>query len=566
LVTATEEILPSHNFRVRAKFVRVLTDRGVALHLGRPVVRVVEGGVDERDTQEAHGRRAHRLELEGDGHLDVDDVLWVTTARAAPWPGESGFRVDDRGFIEVSDTLQTVTDPDVFAAGDVAAVVDHPRPKAGVFAVRQGPPLTANLRAHVVGERTVPFHPQEQFLSLISTGDRHAVASRGEWAAEGAWVWRWKDRIDRRFMRAYAELPDMEPEEGGSEMRCGGCGAKVGPRVLSRVLAQLEPLARDDVIVGIDAPDDAAVIEIPAGKQIVQTTDFFRAFIEDPYVFGRVAANHALGDVYAMGAEPRVALATVVMPHGHESNVEADLLQLLGGAIDTLNAEGTALVGGHTAEGAELSIGFAVTGLIDAGRARGKGGLHAGDGLILTKALGSGALFAADMRGRSKGRWIEAALRSMMYSNRRAAACLIEHGASALTDVTGFGLLGHAAEMAAASGTSVTVALGSLPVLEGTLEVMGAGIFSSLQAANQRLSRVIVNEQEASTHAAYAVLFDPQTAGGLLAGVPGANVDACVNALRALGYGAATAIGTVGDGRAEVDGENDVAGDVRVVL
>ncbi len=587
LITATEEILPSHNSRVRAKFVRFLAERGVSVHTGRAVVRVAAAP--------AGGR--HRLELDGGESLDFDDVLWVTTARAASWLGDSGLRVDERGFIEVEDTLQAVGNPDIFAAGDVAAVVDHPRPKAGVFAVRQGPPLTANVRARLLDEPAVPFRPQRQFLSLISTGDRYAVASRGEWAAEGSWVWRWKDRIDRRFMRDYNELPEMPEDapaadppdprligpEAASElvrqntvalrdvpegltdqekaahvlrvpgMRCGGCGAKVGADLLTRALSRLPLSTRDDVIVGLDHADDAAVVEIPAGTQIVQTTDFFRTFIADPYLFGAVAANHALGDVFAMGAEPRFALATVVMPHGLVDKVEADLVQLLAGALDVLEAEGAALVGGHTAEGGELAAGFTVTGVVGVGEARGICGLRPGDGLILTKPVGTGALLAADARGRAKGRWIESALRSMKQSNRAAAACLIEHGATALTDVSGFGLLREVAEMAAASGTSATLQLDRIPLLEGARRVIEGGFVSSLQPANLAAARTIVASQADSHHPAFPLLFDPQTAGGLLAGVPRANVVACIDALRSLGYGSATDVGAVTD-----DGEGAV--------
>jgi len=619
LLTATDEILQEHNSRVRSKFTDVLAERGVSVHSGSRVTRVLsaddtagdaasdragDGAVDgeapdphlEADAPTRAASvglpRAHRVELEGGGSLDLDEVLWVTTARAAAWPEESGLDVDERGFIRVQDTLQAISYPDIFAAGDIAAVDDHPRPKAGVFAVRQGPPLAANLRACLLGEPAAPFHPQEKFLSLISTGDRYAIASRGEWAAEGAWVWRWKDRIDRRFMDNFNELPAMQAADSEGDgyvdprllddasaaelvrsgdadlqhlpgglsdtekaldaistvaMRCGGCGAKVGATVLHRVLAALEPVSRPDVVVGLDAADDAAIVEVPAGKQLVQTVDFFRDFIDDPNVFGKVAANHALGDIFAMGAEPQTVLATVTIPYGLEAKIEADLLQLLGGAVEVFNEENTALVGGHTGEGAELAVGFAVNGLIEADAALGKNGMRPGDGLILTKPLGTGALFAAHMRRRAKGRWIEAALRSMMQSSRAAAACCIEHGATAMTDVTGFGLLGHLVEMTKASGVDATLDLSVVPALDGALEVMRAGVFSSLQAQNVRLRRAIDNLEEAAAHPAHALLFDPQTAGGLLASVPGANVVACVNALRARGYGRAVAIGEVRD-------------------
>jgi len=598
LVTLGEDILPTHNARVRAKFRRVLEERDVDVLTGRRVAQVGARAPDHEDAatnpHSTAGAAApsppskpYRLHFENGGHLDLDEVLWVTTARAAGWPGDSGLDVDERGFIKVEDTLQTPDFPDVFAAGDIAAVVNHPRPKAGVFAVRQGPPLADNLRRRLLDEPTEPFRPQEKFLSLISTGDRYAVASRSEWAAEGRWVWRWKDGIDRRFMEKFNRLPAMDDghddaeidprlmtEEAAAElarfghaaerqsprggtgtrraldaisspqMRCGGCGSKVGASVLHRVLSRLRPIARDDVVVGLDAPDDAAVIEVPAGKQLVQTVDFFRSLVDDPFVFGKIAATHALGDVFAMGAEPQSALAMVTIPFGLESKVEADLTQLLAGALAVLEAEGAALVGGHTSEGAELALGFAVNGLVDRSAAVGKSGMRPGDAVILTKPLGTGALLAADMRMKAKGRWVEAAVRSMVQSNRDAARCLLEHGVTAMTDVTGFGLLGHIVEMTRASRVDVSIEMGALPALDGVLEVMRRGFFSSLHAENVRLRRAIANLDEGAAHVLYPLIFDPQTAGGLLASIPESTAVACVDALRRAGFGQATIIGS----------------------
>lgn len=576
LATAGNEILPTHNSRVRAKFCRVLRERGVEVMTNSEVTAIEGPGC--------------RLTFEKGGGLDLDEVLWVTTARAANWLEESGFEVDDRGFIRVRDTLQTLTDADIFAAGDIGTVVDHPRPKAGVFAVRQGPPLTENIRLRLLGEAAKPFRPQEKFLSLVSTGDKYAVVSRGNWAAEGAWAWRWKDFIDQRFMQKFNKLPEMypakmdqdvhlDPRLVGAEqaaelvragmpeigdlpkgltdtekalgaistfvMRCGGCGSKVGSIMLDRVLAKLAPSSRPDVVIGLDEPDDAAVVDVPEGKQLVQSVDFFRSFIGDPFVFGKVAANHALGDIFAMGAEPQTALATVTIPYGIESKVEADLLQLLSGALNVLSTENTALVGGHTSEGSELALGLTVTGFVDAGTAMRKSGMNAGDILVLTKPLGTGALFAADMRCKAKGHWVCAALCSMTQSNRAAADCLIDYGTTAMTDVSGFGLLGHLVEMTKASGVATTVTLDIVPALDGTLEVMDKGIFSSLHAENVRLRRAISGLEKAARNPAYPLIFDPQTAGGLLASVPADNAESCVNALRELGYESAIAIGEV---------------------
>lgn len=546
LLSEPPEILPTHNARARRAFMRVLADRGVVLHLGEPVVEVMPG----------------RLRTASGKMIEADEILWVTAAGAPDWPGEAGLAVDEKGFIEVGDSLQSVSHPDVFAAGDVAAMVNHPRPKSGVFAVRQGPPLERNLRRLLLGKAPLPFRPQSRFLSLISTGDKYAVASRGFWSIRGRGVWLWKDWIDRRFMRKFNELPDMAEDAAPAlpaglagpdaikeisaiAMRCGGCGAKVGATVLARALNSLQPVARADVVIGLHEPDDAAVVEIPPGKVMVHTVDSFRAMIDDPYLFGKIAANHSLGDIYAMGAEPQTALAVATVPFGIEAKVEDTLTQMMGGAMEVLREAGAALVGGHTSEGAELSLGFAVNGLIDRAKVLRKGGLRPGDRLVLTKPIGTGTLFAADMRHKAKGRWITAALDSMIQSNREGAACLSECGAHACTDVTGFGLLGHLVEMVRASEVDVELDLGAVPLLEGAAETVGAGIVSSLQPQNVRLRRAVANLDQAGKDPRYPLIFDPQTAGGLLAGVPADRAEACVAELRRRGYARAAIIGSV---------------------
>jgi selenide,water dikinase len=372
-------------------------------------------------------------------------------------------------------------------------------------------------------------------------------------------------------MRRYQKLPDMNVPGAPAlppgladtdaiaalsalSLRCGGCGAKVGASVLTRALQRVSVAGRGDVLIGLDDPDDAAVIEAANGTALVQTIDFFRAIVDDPYVFGQIAANHALGDVYAMGGEPRSALALVTIPYGPEAKVEDALTQLLAGASAVLRDAGAALVGGHTSEGAELGLGFAVNGVVDRHRILRKTGLRPGDQLVLTKAIGTGTLFAADMRHQARGRWIAAAVRSMIQSNRDAARCFLSYGAAACTDVTGFGLVGHLVEMLRASDVEAEIDLAAVPLLDGAEQTVRAGILSSLQPQNIRLRRAVANGPEASSDPGFALLFDPQTAGGLLAGVPADSAEPCVRELRALGYAASVVIGRVvaRSGRAEV--------------
>jgi len=293
------------------------------------------------------------------------------------------------------------------------------------------------------------------------------------------------------------------------------------------------------VVVGLDAPDDAAVIR-PSDKPLVQTVDFFRAFIDDPYVFGEIAANHALNDVFATGGEPRYALATAVVPPGQGRQVEETLFQLLAGARACLDREGVALIGGHSGEG-ELALGFAVTGEIAPERVIRKGGLKAGDALVLTRPLGTGVLFAGAMRARANAAWIEAALAAMRQSNRAAAAVLRDHGASAMTDVTGFGLIGHLGELLAASLAGAELDPAAVPFYPGALELAQAGISSTLLPENLALASLLRGAVDAPVR---TLLFDPQTSGGLLAGVPADRAAACVAALREV-YPQAATVGRV---------------------
>src|SRR6266436_1679884 len=545
LVSDVPDILPSFPAAFRARFRAVLAARGMAVITGVPVTRVEAG----------------RLMLAGYGPLAADEILWTTQAAPARWLAKAGLPLDPRGFLRVDQTLRVVGRDDVFAAGDTIAFSGRELPKSGVYAVRAGPALAENIRRTLTGRSLRRFRPQREALYLISTGGRHAVGTRNCLVVEGDWVWRWKDWIDRRFMRKFNELPEMTPapavalppladrealkEISAIAMRCGGCGAKVGATVLAHALAGVQPAPRADVVVGLDAPDDAALVDVGGEKLSLQTVDYFRAIVDDPYTLGKIAANHALGDVYAMGGEAQTALAIATVPYGLEGKVEADLVAMLCGANEVLRAAGCALVGGHTSEGAELALGFAVNGLVPAAAALRKGGLKPGDGLILSKPLGTGTLLAADMRGKAKARWVMAAITHMVQSNGRAAEILRRYGVHAATDVTGFGLIGHLMEMVRASDVDATLAIDRVPLLEGARETVALGIFSSLQPQNVRLRRAIGDLTAAGRHPLYPLLFDPQTSGGLLAAVPLAQAEACVAALRAAGYAGADLIGFV---------------------
>lgn len=533
LLSDGDDILPGHGPAVRARMRRALDDAGVDLRLQARAAAISPEGV----------------ELAGGEGLASDVTILANGAAAAPWLRTSGLATDDQGFVKINRFLQSPSHPEVFAAGDCAAFAPKPLPKSGVYAVRQGAPLAGNLRRAALGEPLEPWKPQQRTLSLMSTGDGGAIVSYGGLAASGAWAWRWKDRIDVKWMDRYKILPPMQPTPlseaelaASADMRCGGCGAKVASPVLRRVLQRL----------GLDdrAGDDAALLTPPPGKTLVQTVDQFRSFIGDPFVFGEIATVHALSDLYAMGAKPDSALVAAVLPHAGPAATERDLTQLLAGVQKALAEAGAKLVGGHTGEGAEMSLGLTVNGYGDAERLLRKGGAKPGDRLILTKPLGVGALLAADMRGEADTADVETALACMRQSAAAAADILTAAGASALTDVTGFGLAGHLIEMADAGDVAVDLDLSQLPVLPGALEKIGRGVESTMAPANAAFEARMTSLPETP---AGRVLFDPQTSGGLLAAVPDDAAEAALQALRDAGYADAVEIGCFVEARSRSD-------------
>ncbi|MGF1536033.1 MAG: selenide, water dikinase SelD [Elainellaceae cyanobacterium] len=586
-----DTILPNRSQMMRHRVRRQLQQRHMKLHLGQAVTAVRPMTAEGSGSEASAAARPLLVVTDRDKH-PCDAVFWVTGASPAPWIATSGLETDDRGFIAVNDCLQT-SHPLVFAAGDIATMVAHPRPKAGVFAVRQGQPLYENLRRSLLGEPLKSFTPQKQFLILVGTGDERAIASRGPIAlGPFSLLWRWKDHIDRKFMARFAPgeagemassigAPSDSPasygyatrksrggtlvsplSKGGlggvnqdaAPMHCSGCGAKVGSDALSaalkRVQAERPGAIPPGVVMGLGAADDAAVIQPPAHQLWVQTVDYFPALIDDPFLLGKITAHHCLNDLWAMGATPHSVLAIATLPYATSAKHEELLYHLLSGVNAVLQQEGAALLGGHTTEGETLALGLTCNGTVPPERLLKKSGLGPGQALILTKALGTGTLFAAAQQRQTKGRWLEGAIAAMVHSNAAAADCLQQHGATACTDVTGFGLLGHLLEMVTATAEAgnpvgASLRLNHLPLLPGTDDTLAQGILSSLHPQNQQAESRLQNASQARQHPRYPILFDPQTSGGLLAAVPQTQAKACLTALQELGYTHSAIIGAV---------------------
>ncbi len=524
-------------------------------------VQLVRNECDRRGIAITTGERVTgfqngELQLRGGKTLPADIVIWATGAAPPPWLDNFDLPRADDGFLAVRPTLQTTADHRVFVVGDTATLIDNPVRKAGVYAVREDPVLWENIQRLFNDRPLVPYEPQSGFLSLLSTGDGRAIVEYKGFSTHGRWAGKLKDHIDRKFMRMYQDYSPMTAEmmaaqSAGNEpetptMRCRGCGGKVGANVLSAALERLEIPPSDIVLQGLDHPDDAAVLNPNAGPVEVVSVDFFQAFMDDPYIVGRVAALNSLSDLWAMGSEPLAAMAMVTVPEG-EPRQQAELLyQLLAGGVKELADAGATLLGGHTTESSDLTIGYTVMGKLGGRKPLTKANLKPGDRLILTKALGTGVLLAAHAESRCRAVWMDVMLERMLLSNRAAAHIARNINATAVTDVTGFGLASHLLEMLDASQVDAQLSLKSLPLLTGFAELSHAGVRSTLDPANRESAdRMHAASSSLRDQPQYNALFDPQTSGGLLIGVTANACQTVLDQLKSAGYADVTIVGEV---------------------
>lgn len=557
LVTEGEACLPECSKKIQNKASRFLQKKNIRL--------ITSFNINE----------VKKNVLEGEGGLNIkyDALFWATPATAQNWFRDSGLAVDENGFILVDEHLACIGISGVFAAGDAISMLNTQRPKAGVYAVRQGAVLAKNLGRKLLGLRLKTYKPQQNFLALISLGNRSALGIRGKFSVQGPIVWYWKRWIDRKFVRAF-DL-SQKPNEAmyGKKRRtlvveydnwvqplpknyCGGCAAKISSELLTRALDRLEiPLGNIT-----ETREDSSVIELPdrtQGKEyLVQSVDGFRAILPDPYLSARITAAHSFNDIYAMGARPSTALVWVTLPWARSELMEEKLFQVMSGLLLTCQEAGVDLVGGHTSEGPELSIGMTVTGFTNQPVWQ-KGGAKAKDSLIITKPVGAGVIFAANMLARCSGAHLLKAVEELMITNAKALSVLSQYKITSCSDVSGFGLLGHAAEMASASQNGFFIRTSAVPILDGALDYLKAGIESSLQQANEHVLRNVRLSGLSGSDPAVKILMDPMTSGGLLFSLPANETNSCLQALKKEGYSTAC-IGSVtkeDKGRIHLSGE-----------
>ena len=568
LLQAGNKVPPDFPLLVRKMVARELGRLKIQVHRNWRVAEITQRGVYSDEGQ----------------FLSLDKVLLCTEAGAPPWLAQSGLALDGQGFLQVDEYLRAEQHPSVFAAGDVASPAHTNTAKAARNALDQGPILFHNLRATLLEQPLKPYRAQTKTFSLFSCGSQRAMLTRGGFSAVGEALWHWKDHCDRGFMQRFDNLPVparkppysflrslLKPEPHGLDQRNNmsvaglrnhGPGAVVGNELLNRTLATL-PQPQPATITRARV-DDAAVIKLPTGKLLVQSAAQLRAPVADPWLFGRLTALHCLSHLFARHAQPVTAQALVTLPPAAPEITARDLQQLLDGAARELNQHNCALSGGTTSEGSELQLGLTLDGVAEAQQLQSPFNLRAGDCLITTKPLGIGTLFAAELQGKARGRWLQQALEVMLHSNATAAEIFAGNHAHAVSDIKGTGLLGQLLDMlqwqgdhaklpvrAESGDGQYQLPLGArlfadaLPLLAGATYCAEHGLLSSQHQHNARAYAALQNPTAWRAEPLLPLLVDPQTCGGLLASVPAEYAEGCLAALQAAGCRHAAIIGFV---------------------
>jgi selenide,water dikinase len=323
------------------------------------------------------------------------------------------------------------------------------------------------------------------------------------------------------------------------QVKAGGCASKLAPGSLAAVLSRLPKQIDPSLLVGFETSDDAGIYQIARDLALVQTVDFFTPLVDDPFTFGQIAATNALSDIYAMGGRPVTALSIVCFPQDGDLDV---LEQIMRGGLDKMNEAACVVVGGHSVRDAEIKFGYALTGLIDPSKVFTNTGALPGDALILTKPIGTGVITTALKRGIADDSWISQAIRSMTTLNRVASEIATKApGVHAMTDVTGFGLMGHGRELALGSGVTIEIETQKIPLVDGALEAVALGAIPAGLLANREFAECVSADENGVQikDDLRNLLYDPQTAGGLLISVASESSDSLLGMLIEAGLTAA---------------------------
>ncbi len=564
--------------KTHSKILQNCTNAGIDVYHGDPVIKLNKNSVI----------------LKSGVELSSNFTFLVTGAKPSEWLKSSSLNLTNDGFIEVNSTYQTSSDDRIFAAGDIAKIIGHPRPRSGVFAVRAGPVLAKNLRLKLHNSALQISHPQLRYLSLITLHENTVLAIWNKYHLTAKWLSPVKQWIDKKFISNFNTLPTMQESShkpialAKAELQeeedpllekiyCTGCGAKAGSHILDIVLPNACEIAEKlgankhylpNLHTFTDAgefplnsifnntPDTGHDTGHDTGQVLTQTIDSISQMVSDPFLFGKIAALHALSDLFVSNATPLTALSLINIQRAKRNLQQSDLTQMLAGAMIEMSKAKTGIIGGHTSQSHESSLGFAITGLKNQAHFSNiKAQIEKSESkdwsLILTKPIGVGLILAAEMRNEAPIESYEDCINSMLISNQQAAHYLWQNGAVAMTDVTGFGLAKHMMNITQEMqihinlDMAIKISLHKIPILSGVKEILRkTSIRASLHQANKRAVQISGDVDTANAQL-IDILFDPQTSGGIVAAVPTSIASQLTHQLQQTSAPVASIIGTI---------------------
>ncbi|GAB4009781.1 MAG: selenide, water dikinase SelD [Bdellovibrio sp.] len=445
-----------------------------------------------------------------DRQSDSFDLIFLATPAQAPAIFKnSHLTTNPEGFLSVNKFLQSVDDPSIFAAGDCIDFTEHSLPKAGVFAVRQGMILSHNVRQFAQGKenpRLLPFVPQKKFLKLIHISPKKILASRGMLNSASSLFWPWKKMIDLRFMHKFGTLPlTMSEMERNHEFvnTCGGCGAKISNSLLSEVIGLLKLTYSNELPTTIE---DCYPVNSNDSNQLI-SVDGLRAFIQDPFIYGKISTLHALSDLWVSGVRPHTLVVSVGLAHRQDSLQRNFLIQVMSGILSVCQEHQIKLANAHTFENAEDHLSLTVLGAPE-GKLIRKGHIRSDQIILMSKKLGTGIALNALMKADIEFYHVKDVIDIMFTPNSLTESERLH--VSAGTDITGFGLIGHLLEMLAGSHLGIKLDSKSIPYFDFTEILLERGHRSFLIDENKKAFMTRINGF------APDILFDPQTNGPLV--------------------------------------------------
>jgi len=537
IVDANNQLLNGHSARAASLMLREFHRHHINVHLNARVTSV----------------SAEHIMIQGRTRLPYDYLFWLTSAEPPLWFRKQNLALDEKGFLAVDSHLRVVGEPNIFAAGDCATMVDSPRPKAGVFAVRQAPHLYENIKRTLMIQPLQSFKPQKHYMALMRLPRNRTLFSRHQTAFNSSWMWRLKHRIDQKFMDAFADLKPMMRSltaqsnilaeslelQSQSKIQCRGCAGKLSHEDLIGSFAQLSPTAASLL------DDDACESTIDGHRYLLQSIDGLSDLVGDPFLFGQIALEHACNDVAAKGVKPNAALVSVDVPRASSMIMRDMLGQVTSGFQKACSTHRLHYLGGHTSIGAELKIHCSITAWHNESVVWSKGKCRVGDLIVVTKPIGTAALLAAHMQGLCKGVWREQAIQSMLQSHLPIVAHLRQFDISSGTDITGFGLGVHVAQLIKGQDElSIQIHVDEIACLDGFLEVTDRKVRSSLFEDNL-LALSQFAHPDLCDELAAAKLCNPETSGPLALALPAEHAHTLVMTLQKHGFERARIIGRV---------------------